>query len=182
MNHFEAILDFGCGCGRVIRQWKDLKGPALYGSDYNPRLVQWCQQNLPFAKFYTNCLEPPLPCDEQQFDFIYAISVFTHLPEDLQQEWLKDLIRVLKPDGFLIITLHGESRSNDLLPEQKHLFDSGQIVVRGEKYRGRNVCGAYHPESYVRKHLITNLTIIDVIPCGATDGGQDVYLLQKRRD
>lgn len=179
INKFEAILDFGCGCGRVMRQWHDLKGPALYGSDYNPKLVQWCQQNLPFAAFHTNHLAPPLPYVDQQFDFIYTISVFTHLPEDLQEQWLKELTRILKPKGFLIITLHGEARSGDLTPEQKQLFDSGQMIVRGEKYRGSNVCGAYHPESYVRQHFIKDLTIIDVIPCGTTDGGQDVYLLQK---
>lgn len=179
INNFKAILDFGCGCGRVMRQWHKLSGPALYGSDYNPKLVQWCQQNLPFATFHTNRLAPPLAYTDQQFDLIYTISVFTHLPEGLQEQWLKELTRILKPKGLLIITLHGEARSGDLTPEQKQLFDSGQMVVRGEKYRGSNVCGAYHPESYVRQHFIKNLTIIDVIPCGATDAGQDVYLLQK---
>ena len=44
-----AILDFGCGAGRVLRHWKSLEGPALHGTDYNPELVAWCAASLPFA-------------------------------------------------------------------------------------------------------------------------------------
>src|SRR5438445_1248741 len=55
----DSVLDFGCGCGRVIRHWPS--GPTLYGCDYNPALVEWCQTNLPFAQFALNNLTPPLP-------------------------------------------------------------------------------------------------------------------------
>src|SRR5437763_16389304 len=46
INDFHSILDFGCGCGRVLRHWKTPKGPTLYGSDYNARLVKWCRNAL----------------------------------------------------------------------------------------------------------------------------------------
>jgi hypothetical protein len=39
VEEFEAILDFGCGCGRIMRYWKPLQGPHLYGTDYNPDLI-----------------------------------------------------------------------------------------------------------------------------------------------
>ena len=52
-----AILDFGCGAGRVLRHWKSLDGPALHGTDYNPELVAWCAANLPFATFRVNRLD-----------------------------------------------------------------------------------------------------------------------------
>lgn len=43
------ILDFGCGCGRVMRF---LKGKAgLYGTDYNRELIKWCKKM---------CLSPTL--------------------------------------------------------------------------------------------------------------------------
>jgi cyclopropane fatty-acyl-phospholipid synthase-like methyltransferase len=34
-----AILDFGCGCGRVIRHRREATGASLHGTDYNPHLV-----------------------------------------------------------------------------------------------------------------------------------------------
>jgi hypothetical protein len=42
-----AILDFGCGCGR--RQWKDLAGTGVHGTDLNRELVEWCTRQLPFT-------------------------------------------------------------------------------------------------------------------------------------
>lgn len=53
---FDSILDFGCGCGRVIRRWRSITPAVLYGTDYNPQLVEWCRHNLPFAKFQSNTL------------------------------------------------------------------------------------------------------------------------------
>jgi CBS domain-containing protein len=33
LAQFDAILEFGCGCGRIIRHWKDLDNARLYGAD-----------------------------------------------------------------------------------------------------------------------------------------------------
>ena len=99
LEDFESVLDFGCGCGRVVRYWKDLDGPAIYGSDFNSKLIEWCQENLRFAKFTVNGLEPPLEYPDDFFDFIYALSVFTHLTEELQDAWVVELARVLRPGG-----------------------------------------------------------------------------------
>src|SRR5947207_15905189 len=35
----DAILDFGCGCGRTIRHFQTLKKANLYGTDINPTLI-----------------------------------------------------------------------------------------------------------------------------------------------
>jgi hypothetical protein len=56
IKNFDSILDFGCGCGRVIRHLSFLKNSKLYGTDYNPILIKWCKENLPCATFQTNKL------------------------------------------------------------------------------------------------------------------------------
>jgi SAM-dependent methyltransferase len=50
IDDFNNILDFGCGCGRILRFWKDLTHTGVYGTDYNPLLVKWCTDNLPFTR------------------------------------------------------------------------------------------------------------------------------------
>ncbi len=92
------ILDFGCGCGRVIRHWRDSSVP-VHGTDYNPRLIDWCIRRLPFAKFSVNRLEPPLSYADGQFGLIYALSVFTRLTAAQGDAWLAELRRVLRPGG-----------------------------------------------------------------------------------
>ena len=179
INEFDHILDFGCGCGRVMRHWKTLRGPKLHGSDYNPILINWCQKALPFADFKLNELVSNLEYEDEKFDFIYAISVFTHLSKELQNFWVRELMRVLKSGGFLLMTTHGTTRLHQLSPGDREKFESGQLVVLYDKCAGTNVCAAYHPEQYVRQSLAKGFTIIDFIPGGAKDAKQDAFLLMK---
>src|SRR2546423_13865886 len=108
IERFNAILDFGCGVGRIMRHWNSLQHPALYGTDYNPTLVRWCEENLKFAEFQVNSLSGGLPYEPETFDFIYAFSVFTHLSEPLQFFWMNELSRVLRPGGHIYFTTHGD--------------------------------------------------------------------------
>jgi SAM-dependent methyltransferase len=179
LDGFDAILDLGCGCGRIMRHWKWLTGPELHGSDYNPYLVRWCTENLRFAEFGVNDLEPPLTYDDGRFDFVYGVSVFTHLDEELQHAWIEELKRVLRPSGVLYLTLHGRSRASELKPAEAERFRAGELVVRKPGAAGTNVCSAYHPESYVRHTLARDLELLDFAPDGAEDARQDAYLFRK---
>ena len=179
IEDFGTILDFGCGCGRLFRHWRSLESPRLYGTDYNPDMVDWCRKRLGhLGEFQVNQLTPPLGYAEDQFDFIYSISVFTHLPEDLQQKWMEELRRILAPGGYLLITVHGESRLHQLTPEEQAQFRAGQLVVKHSTEAGTNVCGTYHPHQYVQNHLAGTLEIVDFIPRGSRDTDQDIFVLR----
>ena len=182
INEFTSILDFGCGCGRMIRHLKTLKGASLYGVDYNPVLVEWCQNNLAFANFKVNTPADRLRYADEKFDFIYAISVFTHLTEDLGFFWMSELDRVLKPGGVMYLTFMGKTRAPHLRQELRELFEAGQLVLTGKEHAGKNTCAAYHPEQYVRNILAKKFRILDFIPGGARDANQDVFLIQKEKE
>lgn len=178
---FNAILDFGCGAGRILRHWYQLDAVRRCGTDYNPYLVEWCRQAYPFAEIARNESNAALPYEDGSFDFIYTISVFTHLVIEQQQPLMRDLIRILKPGGVLYLTVHGESYKNTLDEAQLAVFNAGRLAVRYGRYAGTNVCGAFHPESYVREVLARDLECLEYIPLGALDAKQDVYLLRKPR-
>jgi SAM-dependent methyltransferase len=180
IESFTKILDFGCGAGRVMRHWSNLHGPRLHGADYHPDLVSWCKTNLPFAEFQVNGVDRRLVAEDETFDLVYALSVFTHLPEALQAFWIEELTRVLRPGGFLFITTHGRYYLEQLSHEERARFEAGQLVVRGSTRKGSNDCAAFHPESYVRSKLAEKLALLDFIPEGALGNPrQDVILLQK---
>lgn len=181
MESFHSVLDFGCGCGRVLRQWDGVTSAATFnGTDYNPRLVRWCNENLGCATVGRNGLAPPLAYGNAEFDLCYAVSVFTHLPEPMQDAWLRELHRVIERDGILIVTLSGEGDLIRTTHEEQARFRAGNLVSVDGKLAGTNMCGAYHPEAYVREHWAKYFRILDFIPEGAKGSpNQDLYVLQR---
>jgi SAM-dependent methyltransferase len=153
LESLDAMLDFGCGCGRIARWFSDATNTQLHGCDYNDELVRWCSEHLPFMHARANELRPPLPYADSTFDFLYAFSVFTHLSAQLAGEWMTELERVVKPGGLIWFTLHGESYRERLLPEERVRFDEGEIVVWLPEIEGTNMCGAYWPEGSVKRML-----------------------------
>jgi SAM-dependent methyltransferase len=175
------LLDFGCGCGRVLRHWADLEGTRRYGCDVTAKMVAWCADNLPFADVTVNRHSPPLPYDDDDFGLVYAFSVFTHLTEESQHEWMREIGRVLRPGGFLIVSTLGEhylSLGRLTAPEQDR-FRRGELVVLYERSSGTSLCSAYHPLEYVREKLAGEFEVIGFRPA-ADDGKHDVHLLRKR--
>jgi SAM-dependent methyltransferase len=178
-----SILDFGCGCGRVIRHLAPLAPAAqLRGTDYNPALIRWCRRALPVAEFSVNDLAPPLRHADGAFDLIYAFSVFTHLTEPLQHAWIAELRRILRPGGLLIISTHGE-RYREKLPEaDRARFDSGETIVWSGDDAGKNRCATFHPPAYVRERLApaAGLEVLEFAAEGALGNPhQDAWLLRR---
>src|SRR5207244_2931679 len=134
----DSVLDFGCGCGRVTRYWNDFGG-EVSGSDVSAKAVAWCRANLTFARFEVNRLAPPLAFPDEQFDLVYALSVFTHLTEELQLAWRDELRRVLRPGGRLFVTTHGRSYAPRLDAGERERFEQGELVVRWSDVPGTNL-------------------------------------------
>jgi SAM-dependent methyltransferase len=173
---FRRLLDFGCGCGRVLRNWRTLASTEVHGCDYNPDLVGWCAENLAFARVRANGLGPPLGYPSEHFDFIYAFSVFTHLDEPRQREWMDELRRVLRRGGRLLVTTHGEAYAGTLTRPERAAFEAGRLVVRYGQAAGTNLCAAFHPPAYVRSTLARGFGVLDY---SFTRTGQDFVLLEK---
>jgi SAM-dependent methyltransferase len=175
-----ALLDFGCGCGRVIRHWAGLDRTAVHGADANEHAIAWCRANLPFARFASNGLAPPLGHGDESFDLVYALSVLTHLPEDLQHAWMNELRRLIRPGGFLLLTTHGERYRERLTPAERAAFERGSLVVHWPEGAGTNLCSAFHPPSYVKERLAAGFDVAEFVPEGAKGNPhQDLYLLRK---
>lgn len=104
-----TVLDFGCGCGRIARYFFSGQPRCkLYGTDIDDEAVRWCTENLRFCTFSTNSVTPPTLYKEGFFRCIYSISIFSHLNEIDHLCWLEELIRITKPKGYILVTIHGK--------------------------------------------------------------------------
>jgi len=132
LYQYRSLLDFGCGCGRFARMLKGHPG-KISGCDIDGRHVEWINQNLPYMDAKTSKVYPPVPFEENEFEAIVSISIFTHLTEKSQDEFLGELYRICSPNGILFLTVHGEQAFTraknetpiwDMLSVDQALFDN----------------------------------------------------------
>ena len=126
-----SVLDFGCGAGRTLRHFHDDAATARFvGCDIDGQSIDWLRENMspPFEVFQSE-VDPPLPLEEGTFDFIWAVSVFSHL-SDNSAAWLLELRRLLKPDGLLMASYMGKFNSELLAREEWDEDRIGMNVLR----------------------------------------------------
>ncbi|WP_299679758.1 class I SAM-dependent methyltransferase [uncultured Tenacibaculum sp.] len=179
-----SILDWGCGTSRILRHLPTVAGTtnSYFGCDYNPKYVKWCQNNLNGIDFKLNNITPPLPYDREKFDLVYGISIFTHLSLAQHHLWFEELYNVLKTDGILFLTTHGNIHQFKLTAKELEKFNNGNLIVHDFKKEGNRLFSAYQPESFMLEIAKQyDLKILKHVP-GKIENGkpqQDVWLFQK---
>ncbi len=155
IEKLEHVLDFGCGCGRLLAAWEPYcPSVEVCGVDLDGDLIDWCNEYLPFVDARQNRLEPPLDFPAGRFDLIYAASVFTHLTAEAGQAWAEELHRLLRPGGTLVASYHGphyhEILKNASKADYDRLSGTGFHVTQnkrgltGPQTEGSNAFAAFH--------------------------------------
>jgi SAM-dependent methyltransferase len=177
---YSSVLDFGSGCGRVVRHLMTASNAMMSATDIHHDAIAWLCQYSPTITAKMCGLAPPLPFADSEFDLIYSVSVFTHLPFELQMQWMHELHRTLRPGGVLLLTTQGDGFSHQLSARERARFNAGQLVVRNQTLAGSNVCDVYHPTAWVTRELAAVLPVLIHAP-SADRGypGQDHWLFQK---
>jgi SAM-dependent methyltransferase len=160
-ERYESVLDFGCGCGRLARQMiQQQPRPRTYvGIDLHKGMVRWNQQNLQpaapgFEFHHHNVYEAgfnpdpnaprmaEFPVDTSSVSLLIAWSVFTHLTQAQCEHYLREVARVLRPDGVMISTWFFFDKAafpmmqdfqyalyiNDINPTNAVIFDARWIM------------------------------------------------------
>jgi ubiquinone/menaquinone biosynthesis C-methylase UbiE len=160
----KKILDWGCGPSRIVRHFPELIGNncEYFGTDYNKKTIDWCTKNIKGVQFNHNTLEAKLPYENDYFDVIYGISIFTHLSEKLHYDWYNELYRVLKPNGIMVLTTQGDNFKIKLTDNELENYNKDELIVRGQVKEGHRTYSAFHPKEFMKK-LFNNATILEHI-------------------
>jgi SAM-dependent methyltransferase len=94
-------LDVGCGTGRWVRRYGQL-GFRATGLDVTPGMLKTARQcgtagQLVAGEAYR------LPFVNGAFDFVSDVTVVQHIPSELQPAAIGEMMRVLKPEGHLLL-------------------------------------------------------------------------------
>lgn len=119
----EAVLDIGCGIGRMARPLMSYLSPTgrYEGFDVNRDGIGWCRRRykrFPNAHFRVADLfnarynprgahradEYRFPYPDAGFDVAIATSVFTHLLPDAADHYIAEAARTLRPGGRFFAT------------------------------------------------------------------------------
>jgi SAM-dependent methyltransferase len=178
MKPTDSVLDIGCGIGRMAVPLTEYLSQGRYeGFDTMPRGISWCRDNItgqfPNFRFqhtdiYNKSYNPSgkiqpadfrFPYDAGQFDFAFAVSVFTHMfPSDISR-YLREAARVLKPGGVSLFSwfiLNQDSMR--LLEEGRSFIPMAHEVSEGCRAKSARVPekSIGIPESKVRSMYTQN--------------------------
>ncbi|NCP67670.1 class I SAM-dependent methyltransferase [bacterium] len=155
----DRVLDLGSGIGRMALPLTDyLKKGEYEGFDIDARGVEWCQKQITpthpnfefqYVDLYNKYYNPKasvkpsefeFPYADNSFDFVFATSVFTHLLPDDAQHYLKEIERVLAPNGTAFLTwfILDEVR----LQQMKTEYANADFAHR---FEGSDFCFYSHP-------------------------------------
>ncbi|MCB9832041.1 MAG: class I SAM-dependent methyltransferase [Planctomycetes bacterium] len=104
------LLDFGAGCGRIIRHLLPVSGLLrISACDVDAEAMAWMAEAMPWVDARPSPELPPLDYEAGSFDLVHAYSVFSHLPPDRCLAWVAELRRILRPGGIAIVTTQGQN-------------------------------------------------------------------------
>ena len=161
-TRLRSILDFGCGCGRILAGWEHVLAPGtrLIGCDINPKLIAFCQTHIPFATTFVSDYLPPLPFADGEIDFAYAASVFTHLTPEATLAWGREMARIVRPGGHLILSFHGtqyESVVEQISDEGPEILRRKGVFVHLHGQPGRHPLGSNHYATFMTRDYVNNM-------------------------
>jgi ubiquinone/menaquinone biosynthesis C-methylase UbiE len=102
--HREKALDFGCGAGRLTQALATFFN-EVYGVDIAKSMIDLAKKyncHAERCKYILNEEKNLQLFENNGFDFIYSNIVLQHMTPKYSKAYIKEFIRILKPDGLLV--------------------------------------------------------------------------------
>ncbi len=126
------VLEFASGFGRVGRYIRNKRHDLDFtASDIHPAAIAFMKERLGMKAELSSFEPEQLEIEKGEFDFIFVLSLFSHLPHASFSRWLKALLSLLQPGGVLLFTTSGENS----MEHQPH------IAVNFDKKKGYGYFG-----------------------------------------
>jgi hypothetical protein len=103
----QSLLEFASGYGCVTRHLGQvLPDLEVVSSDIHSEAIDFLEREIGVPAFISSSAPDDFRAP-QQFDVVFALSFFSHMPERTWRRWLATLAGCLAEDGVLIFTTQG---------------------------------------------------------------------------
>jgi len=107
-NSVKKILDLGCGSGGYIVSLAK-NGFEVYGLDFSMEAIEvsksWLKEEGYEGNLKLGSIYKKLPYEDNVFDAVLSFRVIHHATIDDIRKMIKELERILKPQGLIFITV-----------------------------------------------------------------------------
>jgi ubiquinone/menaquinone biosynthesis C-methylase UbiE len=132
------VLDFGAGVGGAIPFFeRHLPDAVLTCADASRRSLLVGQQRFAEHAKFVHCPDETLPLDSRSFDIAFAACVFHHIPQAHHMAVLRELRRVLRPGGMLMVYEHNPWNPLTVRTVRACPFDANAVLVSAGTMSGR---------------------------------------------
>ena len=178
------ILEWGCGVGRIIRHIPDLveKNSIFFGIDINEKMINWNSANISNINFQKIDYCTPTFFDKNEFNLVFALSVFTHIEFKFQADWLAEIQRITSDNGIFLFTTHGKKYEINLDPNEKEILHNQGALTIDYKQKGHRMMSTYNNyESFkiVVQDYFEILEYYSGVEYPEKAGGQDLWIVRK---
>jgi SAM-dependent methyltransferase len=123
-----SVLDAGCGTGGFLA-WAAASGAftRLCGVDISAEAIELARETVPSADLRVAPLDR-IPFGDAEFDLVVSNDVLQHVPEASLDTSLKELRRVLRPGGTLLVRTNGDRHER----RERHdwrAYDAGTLAA-----------------------------------------------------
>ncbi len=105
-----SLLEFASGYGCVSRHVANaMPHVSLTSCDIHSDAVEFLSEHIPGTRQVLSRHAPEQFAMESQYDYVFALSFFSHMPRSSWGRWLRALYAAVKPGGYLLFTTQGEA-------------------------------------------------------------------------
>ena len=108
LTDMKQVLEFAAGYGRFTRHLVKAIPGRVTCADVLPGTVEFVRDEFGVEAFYSNH-DPAEIAYPRQYDLVFVLSLFTHLPVRMWAPWLQSLARAVRPGGLLVVSVHNEA-------------------------------------------------------------------------
>lgn len=193
----DRVLDIGSGIGRMaIPMTQYLSEGSYEGFDIVPTGIDWCKKNVeskfPNFKFtlttlsndlYTsngeNASQFKFPYKDEDFNFSFLTSVFTHMQPEEVENYLREIARTLKKGGTCFATFFVLNDVSERAMEASKVFyfkhDYGNYALMDDKVKSANIA---FKEDYLKQMIEKAGLQWSKMYAGKWSGNQDGFDFQ----